>query len=133
MKVRLTLRPGQKGTKALLRQHGDRLVCVRYRYDAERCVSVKTAEIVVEERPWVSQLMAVAAARRPVLIAIEYRDAALRRDVKAAGGVWRPELGLWELRLDEVRRLNIEGFVVQLGARASTPGCRSASANGKPT
>ena len=32
--VRLHLRPGQKGTKQLLAQYGDRLISVRYRYDA---------------------------------------------------------------------------------------------------
>jgi hypothetical protein len=34
MRTRLHLKPGQKGTKQLLAQYGDRLVCVRYRYDA---------------------------------------------------------------------------------------------------
>ena len=35
-RVRLHLKPGQKGTKQLLAQYGDRLICVRYRYDARR-------------------------------------------------------------------------------------------------
>jgi hypothetical protein len=35
-RVRLHLKPGQKGTKQLLAQYGDRLICVRYRYDAQR-------------------------------------------------------------------------------------------------
>jgi hypothetical protein len=35
-RVRLHLKPGQKGTKQLLAQYGARLVCVRYRYDAEQ-------------------------------------------------------------------------------------------------
>jgi hypothetical protein len=35
-RVRLHLKPGQKGTKPLLAQYGDRLICVRYRYDAQR-------------------------------------------------------------------------------------------------
>jgi len=30
-RVRLHLKPGQKGTKQLLAQYGDRLICVRYR------------------------------------------------------------------------------------------------------
>jgi hypothetical protein len=34
MQTRLTLLPGQNGTKKLLAIHGDRLVCIRYRYDA---------------------------------------------------------------------------------------------------
>ncbi|MGH7551901.1 MAG: hypothetical protein ACREMQ_02610 [Longimicrobiales bacterium] len=33
-RVGLHLKPGEKGTKQLLAQYGDRLICVRYRYDA---------------------------------------------------------------------------------------------------
>ncbi|MEK6246087.1 MAG: hypothetical protein AABM33_16510 [Pseudomonadota bacterium] len=34
METRLTLRPGQDGTKKLLQRFGKRLVAVRYLYDA---------------------------------------------------------------------------------------------------
>src|SRR6185503_13336166 len=51
-RVRLHLKPGQKGTKQLLEQYGDRLVCVRYRYDAERKKRFKTVEFLVAERDW---------------------------------------------------------------------------------
>jgi hypothetical protein len=51
-KVGLRLRPGQKGTSQLLALYGDRLVCVRYRYDPERKKRLKTAEILVAERDW---------------------------------------------------------------------------------
>ncbi len=42
LRVRLHLKPGQKGTKQLVTQYGDRLVCVRYRYDAQRKKRLKT-------------------------------------------------------------------------------------------
>ena len=44
--------PGQAGTKRLVQQYGDRLFCVRYRYDTERRMRYKTAEIIVSEAPW---------------------------------------------------------------------------------
>jgi len=50
--VRLHLKPGQKGTKQLLAQYGDRLICVRYRYDAQRKKRFKTVELLVAERDW---------------------------------------------------------------------------------
>jgi hypothetical protein len=50
--VLLHLRPGQKGTKQLLAQYGDRLICVRYRYDARRKKRLKTVELLVAERDW---------------------------------------------------------------------------------
>jgi len=51
MRTRLTLQPGQSGTKELVEQYGDRLVCVRYRYDATRRRRFKTVELIVEEAP----------------------------------------------------------------------------------
>ncbi len=43
VRTRSHFNPGHRGTKQLLAQYGDRLVCVRYRYDAQR----KT-----RSRPW---------------------------------------------------------------------------------
>ena len=39
MDVKATLLPGTNGTKSLLKQYGEQLVCVRYRYDKrkQRC------------------------------------------------------------------------------------------------
>jgi hypothetical protein len=43
---------GPEGTKQLLAQYGERLICVRYRYDAQRRKRFKTVELVVAEREW---------------------------------------------------------------------------------
>jgi hypothetical protein len=52
MRTRLHLKPGQKGTKQLLTQYGDRLVCVRYCYDAERKKRFKTVELIIAGCAW---------------------------------------------------------------------------------
>lgn len=52
MRVRLVRRPGQPGTRAYAEQYGDRLVCVRYRYDEAARRRYKTVEIIVEEAEW---------------------------------------------------------------------------------
>src|SRR6266567_4170366 len=52
MKSRLNLKPGQKGTKKLVEKYGDLLLYVRYRYDENRGVRLKTVELVEEETPW---------------------------------------------------------------------------------
>src|SRR2546427_7671829 len=52
MRTRLHLKPGQKGTKHLLRQYGDARVCVRYRYDATLRMRFKTVELIVAQRDW---------------------------------------------------------------------------------
>ena len=52
MKTQTHLKPGQKGTKRLVEEYGQSLVCVRYRYDKVRRVRLKTIEIIVEEKAW---------------------------------------------------------------------------------
>src|SRR5712692_2629068 len=52
MRTRLHLKPGQKGTKPLIAQYGDRLVCVRYRYDAQGKKRFKTVELIDSKTPW---------------------------------------------------------------------------------
>jgi hypothetical protein len=46
------IKPGQQGLKKLCAQHGNRLVCVRDRYDAQRHKRFKTVELIVEECDW---------------------------------------------------------------------------------
>ncbi len=52
MRVRLSLNPGQDGTKSLLARYGKQLVCVRYRYDDQTKQRVKTVELIVERTEW---------------------------------------------------------------------------------
>jgi len=52
MRTLLHLKPDQKGTNQLLTPYGDRLVCVRYRYDAQRKKRSKIVEFIVVEREW---------------------------------------------------------------------------------
>ena len=70
METRLSPSPRQNGTKKLLATYGERLVCVRYRYDTQRRVRQKTVELIVlgwellmnegtlRLLPWVWPLMA---------------------------------------------------------------------------
>lgn len=51
MKSYAHLKPGQKGTMRLVEKYGKSLLCVRYRYDENRGVRLKTVEIIVEEKP----------------------------------------------------------------------------------
>ena len=46
------LRQGEEaGTHRLVARYGSALLCVRYRYDSIRDMRIKTAEIIVDERP----------------------------------------------------------------------------------
>ena len=114
MQTRLKLKPGQRGTKRLLDEYGDRLVCVRYRYDEQRKRRFKTVELIVGEADW------EPPRRKPagdaiVAVRVDYQEAALRGKVKQAGGRWNPERRVWEMRYDCAVELGLEGRIVEGG------------------
>ena len=116
METRLTLAPGQNGTKKLLARYGDRLVCVRYRYDSECGVRHKTVELIVETLPWKPH--ARVPRRDPhdmVGVRIAYSETALRERIKSAGGIWRPRQRLWEIDWNTARELQLQTRVVDDG------------------
>ena len=94
METRATLRPGEKRTKALLQEHGHRLVCVRYRYDAAARVRYKTVKLIVEQVPWEAAERVVASDGRPgrppslVGVRVAWGDRILQQRIRGAGGRW---------------------------------------------
>lgn len=106
--VGLHLKPGQKGTRHLLEQYGDRLVCVRYRYDAARKKRLKTVELVVAESAWEPRF----APDEIVAVQVAFADVATRARVKQAGGAWNPDRKVWQLRYDRVAALGLRRRIV---------------------
>ena len=116
MEIRTVRKPGERGTQRLVAEYGERLVCVRYRYDLARNKRYKTIELIVAEDDWRAPAphLQEDRTRRPapkryytrrVGIRIEYQEAELRRQIKAAGGMWDPSERLWFVPEEEVRRL----------------------------
>ncbi len=111
METRLTLKRGQKGTKRLLAEYGDALLCVRYRYDAHKKKRYKTVELIVEAIDWRPQ------PKRPrgdalAAIKVNWGEAEIGRRVKQAGGKWNAQKKVWELRYDQVVKLKLEQRIV---------------------
>ena len=52
MKTKLVLKPGSRGARKLLAEHGVRLVRVRYRYDEKLKRRYKTVELIEGETAW---------------------------------------------------------------------------------
>ena len=123
-RVRLHLKPGQKGTKQLLAQYGDRLICVRYRYDVQRKKRLKTVELLVAERDWDPPRPRFAHDQL-VGLRVAFADAAVRERVKQAGGTWDPERRVWQLRYDRAAALGLTRRIVD--EPPSTSGCPAAS------
>ena len=109
MRTKLVLKPGQEGTKKMVEEYGDRLVCVRYRYDAERGKRFKTVELIVEEVDWqpLPKLDEVVGVR------VAYGEYELGKRVKRAGGYWNRERQLWELRYQAVVMLGLEDRMIR--------------------
>lgn len=116
MKARLTLHAGQRGTKQLMAQYGERLVCVRYRYDRERKKRIKTVEIIVEETDWTPDPKK-RAWNVVVGVRIEVAERELQRTVKAVGGKWNAEKKVWELQYRQVVKLGLQDRVSVSGER----------------
>jgi len=113
METRPTLRPGQHGTRKLVERFGERLVRVRYLYDAAAGRRLKTVELIVESVPWTPR------PRRPrrrddeiVAVRIGFDETDLRERARRLGAVWRPAQKLWEMRWGDVRRLGLASRVV---------------------
>jgi hypothetical protein len=110
--ARRKLQPGQAGTKKLLAEYGERLVCVRYRYDRENKRRIKTVELVIAEGPWQPR-PAKIPANAMMHLRITYGEVVLRNLVKAAGGKWNRDQQAWELPYHEVVRLGLAERIVR--------------------
>ena len=101
MKTRLVLRPGQRGTRNLVKKYGESLLCVRFRYDAQLRLRIKTVELVVEKTEWVPP--------RPqytkdafVALRIEASHIPMQSQVKTSGGKWDAGKPLWFVQYGKI-------------------------------
>ena len=118
MEIKATMKPGQNGTKRYMEKYGDRLLCVRYRYDKPKGRRYTTVELIEEDARWAPESDGVIAGQplhapnHPLAIRVDYWETELRERIKAAGGIWRPRQKLWELRYADVVALGLESRVV---------------------
>lgn len=110
MKTRLILKPGQRGTKRLTDKYGDKLVCVRFRYDATTRQRLKTVELIVEQTDWEPPPEKFSADSL-VAVKIEGYETGLRKQVKEAGGKWNPEQKLWHVRYGNITGTALEKHI----------------------
>lgn len=109
MSIRATLRPGQRGTKKWQAIYGDKLVCVRYRYDAGRWRRYTTVEVIVADALW---LPSPPTPETMVGVKVEWGEVDVARAIKAVGGRWDSSLRLWKLRYDQALALDLLARVV---------------------
>jgi hypothetical protein len=99
MRTRLTLRPGDAGTHKLVEQFGDRLLCVRYRYDEKRQLRLKTAEIIVDARAWLPEKRTTPTPDELdyVYVRFDTRDRDALTAVKRLGGYFDETTNAWRI------------------------------------
>jgi hypothetical protein len=110
MKIRLSLKPGQRGTKRHMEKHGDALLCIRFRYDEKTRKRLKTVELIEEQTDWTPPPPRFAPnALVPLRIAASSMP--LRAKVKAAGGKWMPEEQHWYVRYGAIASGPLESHI----------------------
>jgi len=112
MRTRQILKPGQRGTRRLLAEYGERLLCVRYREDRQRKKRYKTVELIVEQVDWEPPELPFKA-ETIVGVRVAWGEKELANLVKRAGGKWNRDLRVWELRYDSALAIGIEDRIVK--------------------
>lgn len=111
MKTNKKLLPGQPGTLKLLEKYGERLICVRYKYDEIKHKRIKTVELLEEEVNWKKNRNRIPK-NKIMKLRIEYGEANLSRAVKSLGGRWNKTKKYWQLAYGEVLSLGLEDRII---------------------
>ena len=111
MRTEKKLLPGAPGTKKLLRRYGNQLICVRYRYDAEHDMTVKTVELIVEKRPRQRKSRQIPKDTL-MCLRVEYGEVEVGKRIREAGGTWNRSERVWRLAYKDVMRLGLTDRIV---------------------
>ena len=112
MKSKKILKPGQPGTKKWVEKYGEKLFCVRYRYDIERRRKMKTIELIVEESQWQANVNKIPR-NKIINLRVDYQETGTRKLIRAAGGRWNREKKVWELPYGEVLDLGLTNRIIK--------------------
>jgi hypothetical protein len=126
MVVKATYKPGQKGTHKLVKQYGDQLICVRYRYDYANHKKYKTIELIIDEADW-TPLPPHPDEERPVQtethytrqvgVRVGWNEKELQQQVKALGGIWSRQDRLWYANEYHIRQAGLDDRIVKMGSK----------------
>ncbi|KPA19538.1 hypothetical protein MHK_000247 [Candidatus Magnetomorum sp. HK-1] len=114
MRIRLNLKPGQKGTKKLCNKYGDTLVCVRYRYDEIKKKRYKTVELIIEETDWEPPVENKIDHKTIVKIKTAPKEIRLRNQIKDAGGKWNNKNKVWEIEYGKAVQMGMENRLIEI-------------------
>ncbi len=112
MGISTRVRAGAKGTKKLVRQYGDKLICVRYRYDEASKKRYKTIELIIDEVAWERKARRYKP-QQVVGVRVGMEEQELQKRVKQAGGRWNKEERVWEIRYDRAVSIGVKDRIAR--------------------
>ena len=118
MKTIKKINPGKKGTKRLVEQYGDNLVCVRYRHDYERQRKIKTIELIIDEKP-LNNKPSKIPMNKIMQLHVKYGEVHIGKLIRSADGCWNRNKKVWELPYREVLALGLQDRIVEQGEKSA--------------
>jgi len=110
-KIQRKINAGQAGTKHLAEKYGDKFVCVRYIYDTEQHIRLKTVELVEEIHPWIPDKKRIPM-NKIMHLSVEYGETYIGRLIRDSSGIWNKEKKYWELQYRDVIALGLEKRII---------------------
>lgn len=108
MEITKTIQPGDMGSKQLFEEYGEKLVCVRYRIDRNLKRRYKTIELIVEEKPYLSN------QQQPMVwVKIGFNETELRQKIKHAGAKWLVEEKVWEMSHEIAKKMKLTKRIIK--------------------
>ena len=112
MRTSKKLLPGRPGTIKMLHKYGEKLVCVRYKYDEQTQMRFKTVELIEEKSEWNKDSNRIPA-NKMMKLKIKYGKVDLGLAVRSLGGRWNKVKKYWELPYKDVLTLGLEHTIIQ--------------------
>jgi len=107
----------------LVAKYGEKLVALRYRYDAAKGKRYKTIELIIAEEDWTpppphaEEVRLVtpthAYSPPPVPVRIHYLEKDLQRQLKSIGGTWDAGKKLWYAPEEHVHRIGLSDRIAK--------------------
>lgn len=88
-------------------KYGERLVCVRYRYDKVSKKKLKTVELIEEESNWQPDSKRIPA-NKIVKVNVAYGEIEIGKMIRRVGGKWNRQEKVWEMPYFHVVNLGLE-------------------------
>jgi len=111
LKTQKTLKPGQRGTKQWMKQYGNSLLFVRYRYDDKKRFT--TVELIVDES-YINKNNTKIPQNKILPVKVLRKERHIQKMVKSVGGEWDSQHNVWKMPYKEIVALGLDKRIVKI-------------------